>query len=105
MQPNFECLFGIPSSHRLLLLRTRERGGVLWSLSWTHEAVDPSGVVTARYESYHEIDRVGCTRAGWCKYDHAGRLEDERVFVGGWAVQDVNSRAGASGLVRVDSAA
>ena len=105
MQPNFEYLFGVPSSHRLLLLRSRERGGVLWSLSWTHEQVDQSGAMTARYESYYEIDRVGCPHAGWRKYDHAGQLEDERAFIGGWVVRDVNSRERVRGLVRVNSAA
>ena len=105
MQPNFESLFGVPSDHRLVLLRSRERGGVLWSLSWTHEEADQSGAVTARYESYCEIDRAGRRCSGWRKYDHAGRLEDERVFVVGWAFQDVNRREWASNLVRVQSAA
>lgn len=83
--PNFERLFRVPHDHRLVLLRSRERGGATRSVRWTHELVHRSGAVAARYESFCDVDGAGRARSGWRRYDEAGRLSDEQVFPGDWS--------------------
>ena len=85
MHPTFEVLFGIPDHHRLLLARSLGRGGVIHGTYWTHEEVDPSESVVARYESYEERDGKGHVQCGWRKYDSRGHLVDGRTLVGGWS--------------------
>jgi hypothetical protein len=80
MLPNFEALFGIPPHHRLLLVRSRGRGGPMWGDYWTHEEVDQGGIVIARYESFEEMDARGQVRCGWRKYDASGSLVHEQTI-------------------------
>ena len=88
MPPTFEVLFAIPDHHRLVLVRSRACGGVLQGTYWTHEEVDPSGFVVARYETYEERDGKGHLQCGWRKYDRQGHLVDGQTFVGGWSNKD-----------------
>src|SRR5829696_7986467 len=41
MLPNFETLFGIPHHYRLVLIRSRSRGGRVRGDYWSHHEVDP----------------------------------------------------------------
>ena len=68
-----------------MLFRSRGRGGVVQGTYWTHEEVDPSGSVVARYESYEEMDGKGHLRCGWRKYDSLGHFVEGQIFVGGWS--------------------
>jgi hypothetical protein len=40
---NFEQLFGIPPDHRLMLVRSRSRGGFARAVYWQHDEYDPAG--------------------------------------------------------------
>ena len=62
--PNFEALFSIPPTHRLLLVRSRGRGGPMRGEYWTYEEIDEGGNVIARYESYDEIVAEGLAQRG-----------------------------------------
>jgi hypothetical protein len=77
---NFETLFGTPPHHRLVLIRSRGRGGQMWGEYWTHEEVDQRGTVIARYESHDEVDARGQVRCGWRKYDASDSLVDEQTI-------------------------
>jgi hypothetical protein len=35
--PNFKAIFQIPPTHRLLILRSRSRGGLFSAVYWEHE--------------------------------------------------------------------
>jgi hypothetical protein len=74
---NFEALFRIPVTHRLLVVRWRSRGGLWSGVYWEHEEYDPQGGKIARYESFAESHQAGVRRSGWRKYDPAGRLVEE----------------------------
>jgi hypothetical protein len=65
--PNFEALYEVPSTHRLVPIRSRSRGGLERAEYWTHEEYDLTGCLVARYESFEEVDAAGETRSGWCK--------------------------------------
>ena len=95
MLPNFEALFGIQHHHRLILLRSRGRGGLIQGVYWTHEEVDPSGSVIARYESYDEVNSNGETQCGWRKYDSLGNLVDEQTFAESWSFRAEASQSAA----------
>ena len=84
MPPNFELVFSIPHHHRLVLIRSRARGGVWRGVYWTHEQMDQSGSVAARYESSEEVSRTGQVQCGWRKYDSFGTLVDEQIFAESW---------------------
>src|SRR5215210_4500366 len=90
MLPNFEALFGIPPHHRLFLVRSRGRGGLMWGEYWTHEEVDVHGNVIARYESYEEVDAHGHARRGWRKFDSLGKFTDLQTVSESWSVQSRN---------------
>ena len=60
----------------------------MWGEYWTHEEVDHSGTVVARYESYEEVDARGQVQCGWRKYDRQGHLVDGQTFAGGWSNMD-----------------
>ena len=87
MLPTFELLFGIPAHHSLVLIRSRGCGGTMWGDFWTHEEVDQSGNVVARYETYERVDQNGQVRRGWRKYDTSGCLLDQRIIPESGAVQ------------------
>jgi hypothetical protein len=74
---SFEARFGIPAAHRLVLTRSRIRGGSARGEFWEHEEFDPRGVLVARYESFTELDpATGATHSGWYRYDSDGFLID-----------------------------
>ena len=93
---NFETLFGTPPHHRLVLIRSRGRGGQMWGEYWTHEEVDQRGTVIARYESYDEVDARGQVRCGWRKYDASGHLVEARAVSASWSVRTAKPPASAA---------
>ena len=74
---NFEALFRVPVIHRLLVVRSRSRGGLWSGVYWEHAEFDPHGLKVARYESFAESNQAGVRRRGWRKYDPDGRLVEE----------------------------
>ena len=75
---NFEAVFQVPSSHRLVAVRSRSRAGIVAGTFWDHEEYDVLGRLVGRYESFDERDpRSGIRRSGWRKYDIVGRLVAE----------------------------
>ena len=73
----FENVFGIRIEHRLELVRSRSRGGVVRGEYFDHEEFDSRGNLIARYESFSEIDPVTRTaHRGWYRYDAEGFLTD-----------------------------
>jgi hypothetical protein len=74
---NFEAVFHIPSTHSLLVVRSRSRGGFQGGVYWEHEEYDAKGALIARYESFSESDHAGVRRSGWRKYDPMGGLIEE----------------------------
>jgi hypothetical protein len=77
---NFESIFQIPASHRLLVVRSRSRGGLFNAVFWEHEEYDATGRLICRYKSFDEVNPAGLRRSGWYKYDGAGCILDEEVF-------------------------
>ncbi len=73
-EPNFEAVFTVPSTHRLVAVRSRSRGGLVCGIYWEHEEYDEAGRLAARYESCDEMTAAGERRSGWRKHDPAGRL-------------------------------
>lgn len=67
--PNFEALYEVPATHRLIPVRSRSRGGLCRAEYWTHEEYDLHGRLVARYESFEESSPAGETRSGWRKFD------------------------------------
>ena len=75
---NFEAIFRIPPTHRLIAVRSRSRAGIVGGTFWDHEEYDALGRLVARYESFEEQDPRGVhRRSGWRKYDILGRLAAE----------------------------
>ena len=76
---SFEKIFNVPPTHRLVMVRSRSTGAAMEAHSWAHDEFDDWGELTARYESFAEVDsRTGALRSGWRKYDSSGRLIDSR---------------------------
>jgi hypothetical protein len=72
---NFEAIFQVPGTHRLVAVRSRSRAGIAAGTFWDHEEYDAGGRLVARYESFEEHDPRGeASRSGWRKYDIVGRL-------------------------------
>ena len=71
---NFEAFFRIPPTHRLLVVRSRCRGGLVSAVYWEHEEYDTTGRLIARYKSFEEVSPAGVQQCGWYKYDANGRL-------------------------------
>jgi hypothetical protein len=72
---SFDLIFGVPEDHRLVLVRSRSRAGVLMADFWSHNEYDAHNRLVARYESFDEWNpKTGVHRSGWHKYDDAGRL-------------------------------
>ena len=72
---NFEAIFAVPPSHRLVAVRSRSRAGIVAGTFWDHEEYDIGGRLIARYESFEEHRSRGeARRSGWRKYDIVGRL-------------------------------
>jgi hypothetical protein len=75
---NFETIFRVPPSHRLVAVRSRSRAGIIAGTFWDHEEYDAGGRLVARYESFEEHHPRGeARRSGWRKYDIVGRLVAE----------------------------
>ncbi len=72
--PNFEAVFQVPSTHRLLLVRSRSRGGLDPGVYWGHEEYCSAGRLLARYECFEEVSAAGERRCGWRKFDETGQL-------------------------------
>ena len=74
---SFEARFEIAAGHRLVLIRSRIRGGSARGEFWEHEELDARGALVARYESFTEVDPVtGAASSGWYRYDGDGFLID-----------------------------
>ena len=72
---NFEAIFEIPDSHRLVQVRSKTRGGIIARSYWRHDEYGSDGKLAARYESFEERSaESGATRSGWHKYDQSGQL-------------------------------
>ena len=56
---NFESIFRIPASHRLLVVRSRTRGGLFSAVYWEHEEYDAAGRLICRYKSFDEVSPAG----------------------------------------------
>ena len=67
---NFEAIFEIPDSHRLVQVRSKTRGGIMSANYWRHDEYDSDGKLAARYESFEERS----AESGWHKYDQSGQL-------------------------------
>jgi hypothetical protein len=76
---SFETVFAIPAEHRLELVKTRVRGGLIRAEYWRHEEFDARGAFVARYESFSELDPTsGAVNSGWRRYDPDGLLTDSQ---------------------------
>ena len=72
---SFETIFGIPAEHRLELVMTRVRGGLIRAEYWRHEEFNGHGALVAGYESFSELDPTsGVVNSGWRRYDPDGSL-------------------------------
>jgi hypothetical protein len=80
-EQNFEALFRVPPTHRLLTVRSRSRGGLLRAVYWEHEEYDTTGRQIARYKCFDERDQTGVRASGWRKYDLEGRLVQEDAWL------------------------
>jgi hypothetical protein len=75
LEVNFEAIFRIPATHRLVAVRSRSRAGILAGTFWEHEEYDSLGRFVARYESFEETNpHSNHRRSGWRKYDLVGLL-------------------------------
>lgn len=74
---NFEAVFQVPSSHRLVAVRSRTQGGMTTTVVWEHEEYDASGQLVARYRSYEQVSAIGEVRCGWQKFDAEGQVIGE----------------------------
>jgi hypothetical protein len=70
---NFEAVFQIPSSHDLVVIRSRTQGGETTTVVWEHDEYDASGQLIARYKSYEHVNAAGERRCGWEKLDARGK--------------------------------
>jgi hypothetical protein len=78
LELNFEAVFAVPATHRLVAVRSRSRAGLCAGTFWDHEEYDTLGRLVGRYESFDERDaQAGVRRSGWRKYDLVGRLVAE----------------------------
>jgi hypothetical protein len=67
--PSFETIFHVSPLHRLVLVKSRSRGGDVSGVYWEHEEYDGLGRLIARYHCFKEVDGSGAQRCGWCQYD------------------------------------
>ena len=74
---NFEAIFQIPSSHSLVLIRSRSQGGSVLTEYWEHDEYDSSGELVARYKSFEQSGAKGEKHSGWCKFDKDRQLISE----------------------------
>ena len=74
---NFEAVFHIPATHRLVLVRSRSQGCPLSAIFWEHDEYDSLGRLVARYRSFEQIDATGRTQRGWRRFDGDGHMMSE----------------------------
>jgi hypothetical protein len=78
VEVNFEAVFRVPATHRLVAVRSRSRAGLVAGTFWDHEEYDTRGRLVARYRSFVETrPHSHVRRSGWRKYDLVGRLVAE----------------------------
>lgn len=75
--PNFEAIFRVPSTHSLVLVRSRGQGSPVAAVDWEHHEHNASGRLVARYESFEQVDAAGERRSGWQKFAPDGQLLGE----------------------------
>jgi hypothetical protein len=71
---SFEALFRVSALHRLVLVKSRSRGGRLSGEYWEHEEYDGLGRLIARYHCYKEVEPSGQRRCGWRRYNPDSRV-------------------------------
>ena len=69
---NFEAVFRIPSSHDLVVIRSRTQGGETTTVVWEHDEYDASGQLVDRYKSFEHVNAAGERRCGWVRLDVRG---------------------------------
>ena len=74
---NFEAVFQIPATHRLVLVRSRSQGCPLSAICWEHDEYDTLGRLVARYRSYEQVTPAGDTQRGWRRFDCHGQMMSE----------------------------
>ena len=74
---NFEAIFQMPTTHQLVLVRSRSRGCPLAAISWEHDEYDMLGRLVARYRSFEKVSPTGETQRGWCRFDCHGHIMGE----------------------------
>ena len=74
---NFEAIFQIPTTHRLVLVRSRSQGCPLSAILWEHDEFDSQGRLVARYRSFEQVDAPGRTQRGWRRFDCHGHMMSE----------------------------
>jgi hypothetical protein len=75
---NFEAVFHIPATHRLVLVRSRSQGCPLSAIFWEHDEFDMQGRLVARYRSFeHVMNPEGETQRGWRRFDCHGHMMSE----------------------------
>ena len=71
---NFEAIFQIPATHRLVLVRSRSQGCSLSAICWGHDEYDMLGRLVARYQSFEKVTPAGDTQQGWRRFDCHGHI-------------------------------
>lgn len=71
---NFERVFGIAPTHRLVAVRSRVRGGPIQQTYWEHKEITPNGELCARYEAWDETAPGGVQVLRWKQLDAEGRI-------------------------------
>jgi hypothetical protein len=74
---NFETIFHIPATHRLVLVRSRSQGSPPTAIDWEHDEFASDGRLVARYRSFERIGAIGERQSGWRKLDCTGELVRE----------------------------
>jgi hypothetical protein len=76
---NFETIFHIPATHRLVLVRSRSQGCPPTAIGWEHDEYGSDGRLVARYRSFERISPTGERQSGWRKFDCVGELVSKEV--------------------------
>jgi hypothetical protein len=78
---NFETIFHIPATHRLVLVRSRSQGCPPVAIDWEHHEYASDGRMVARYQSFERLGPSGKRQSGWRKFDRIGQLVSEEDSV------------------------
>jgi hypothetical protein len=78
---NFEAIFHIPVTHRLVLVRSRSQGCPPVAIDWEHHEYASDGRMVARYQSFERLGPSGKRQSGWRKFDRIGQLVSEEDSV------------------------